>query len=227
MAFFVRFDPEYAGRVFHSHPWDIRVEPPRCTVEYFERTPQLAMGPPLEQYMAAYLMQGQVPLKRAAAKSLARFGSPAAAGPLWDAFRYFHDYWKGKREELDLNRDGVLLEVDLRNAIARGRNWIATEADLRTIESLCISEQCVNETREDLLNWQSPLKIEVYGERDGMRGHVAQYHEIKSLDALEEKLAQFPQETPFLLTAVGVGAGETAAHIREYAAAHGLTLASH
>jgi hypothetical protein len=227
IAYFVRVDPAYADRVFHSHPWDIHVEPPRCTLQYFERTPQIAMGPGLERYMAAYLMQGQVPLKRAAAQSLGRFGSPAAAGPLWDAFRYFHDYWKGKQEELEQNRDGVFLEVDLRDAIARGRNWLATEADLRTIESLCISERCVNETRQDLLSWQRPLKIEVYGELGGIRGHVTQYHNIASIGVLEEKLGQFPKETPFLLTASGVGAGETAAHIRAYAAAHGLTLVSH
>ena len=227
MAYFVRFDPAYADRVFHSHPWDIHAAPPLCTVQYFERTSKLAMGPPLEQYMAAYLMQGQVPLKRSAAQSLGRFGSPAAVGPLWDAFRYFHDYWKGKQEELDRNGAGVPLEVDLRNAIARGTHWLATEADLRTIESLCISERCVNETRQDLLSWQRPLKIEVYGELGGIRGHVTQYHNIASIGVLEEKLGQFPKETPFLLTASGVGAGETAAHIRAYAAAHGLTLVSH
>ncbi|MGB7759847.1 MAG: hypothetical protein WBL61_08465 [Bryobacteraceae bacterium] len=227
MAYFVRVDPDYADRVFHSHPWDIHVEPPKCTLQYFERTPQLAMGPPLEQYMAAYLMQGQVPLKRAAARSLGRFGSSAAAGPLWDAFRYFHDWWKGKPEELEQNRDGVLLEVDLRNAIARGTHWVATDADLRTIESLCISEQCVNETREDLLSWRKPLKIEVYGGLGGMKGFVAQYRDIAPIDALEEKLGEFPKETPFLLSAVGDRDGSVAAHIRAYAAAHGLTLVSH
>jgi len=227
MAYFVRVDPSYADQVFHSHPWDIRVAAPRCTMQYFERTPQIAMGPALEQYLAAYLMQGEVPLKRSAAQSLGRFGSPAAIGPLWDAFRYFHDYWKGKQAELDQNREGVLLEVELRNAIARGRHWLATEADLRTIESLCISERCVGETRQDLAAWQRPLRIEVYAEFGGIGAHVAQYNGITSMDALEEKLGQFPKETQFLLTAGGDGAGETDARIREYAAAHGLTLALH
>jgi len=227
MAYFVRFDPVYADRVFHSHAWNIHVEPPKCTLEYFERTPQVAMGPPLERYMAAYLMQGQVPLKRTAAQSLGRFGSPAAVGPLWDAFRYFHDYWKGKPEELDRNGAGVPLEVDLRNAIARGTHWLATEADLRTIESLCISQRCLDETRQDLLAWQRPLKIEVDGEFGGIRAAVAQYYGITSIDALEEKLGQFPKETQFLFAARGADADAAAARIREYAAAHGLIFVSH
>jgi hypothetical protein len=52
IAYFVRVDPSYADLVFHSHPWDMHRAPPRCTVRYFERTPQIAMGPVLERYMA-------------------------------------------------------------------------------------------------------------------------------------------------------------------------------
>ena len=53
MAYFVRVDPAYADRVFHSHPWDMRAAPPPCAAPYFERTPKIAMGPALERYMTA------------------------------------------------------------------------------------------------------------------------------------------------------------------------------
>ena len=226
MAYFVRVDPAYADREFHSHPWDMQARPPRCTVRYFERTPQIASGPALERYITAYLNHGSVPLKRTAAKSLENFGSPAAVGPLWEAFRYFHDYWKGKQAELAQNAEGVSLEVELRNAIARGRHWLATETDLRTMESLCISEQCLYETQQDLRAWQRPLRIEVSNWPGGIRAQVAQYYGITSLEALEKKLEQFPKGTQFLLTARGANAGEAAARIRKYAAAQGLTVIS-
>ena len=224
MAYFVRVDPAYAGRVFHSHPWDMHGAPPPCAARYFERTPQIAMGPVLEQYMTAYLMHGDVLLKKTAAQSLGRFGSPAAAGPLWDAFRYFHDYWKGKPTELAQNNEGVFLEVELRNAIARGRHWLATETDLRTIESLCVSERCLFETQQDLRAWQRPLRIEVRSEPGGIRGQVAQYYGIGSVEALEEKVGQFPKGTQFVLTAIGGDDDGFTARIRKYAAAHGLTV---
>jgi len=225
MAYFVRVDPAYADGVFHSHPWDIRVAPPGCTAQYFQRTPPIAMGPGLERYMTAYLMQGNVPLKKIAAQQLGRYGSPAAVWALWDAFRYFHDYWKGKPAELTQNSDE---EVGLRNAIARGRHWLATETDLRTIESLCISERCVYETEQDLEAWRPPLKIEVSGWPGvGARGQVAQYHMIESIEALEEKLGQFPKGTQFVLMADGDGVdGATTVRLRNYAAAHGLTVVS-
>jgi hypothetical protein len=223
MAYFVRVDAAYADRVFHSHSWDMQAEPPRCTAMYFDRTPRIAMGPVLEKYMVAYLMHRTVNLKKTAALSLGRFGSPAALAPLWDAFRYFHDYWKGQAAELAQNREGEFLEMELRNAIARGRHWLATDTDLRTIESLCVSERCLAETGQDLRAWQKPLRLELRG--DGMHGVVAQYYEFESLQDIEEKLGQFPKGTQFVLTTTG-GGNEGADELRKYAASHGLTIVS-
>ncbi len=220
MAYFVRVDPAYADRVFHSHPWDVKVEPPRCTGMIFDRTPRIAMGPVLEKYMAAYLMQGTVQLKKAAAQSLGKFGSPEALGPLWDAFRYFHDYWKGKEAELVRNGEGVGLEVELRNAIARGRHWLATDADLRLILSLCVSERCRYETQQDLHAWQKPLRLELRGQANAA---IAQYDQFESLADIEGKLGQFPKGTRFELTAAPA-ASEAAAEIRKFGAAHGLAI---
>jgi hypothetical protein len=203
MAYFVRVDPAYADRIFHSHPWDVKVEPPRCTGMIFDRTPRIAMGPVLEKYMAAYLMQGTVYLKKAAAQSLGKFGSPAALGPLWDTFRYFHDYWKGKEAELVRNGEGVGLEMELRNAIARGRHWLATDADLRLLESLCISGGCVAETERDLRTWQRPLHIDLYSQ--------------------SRELGQFPTGTQFVFSPSS-SASEAAAEIRKFGAARGLAI---
>lgn len=215
MAYFVRLDPAYAARVLQAAAYP-------CTVRYFERTPTLAMAPVLERYIAPYLMQGNVPEKMAAAKSLGRYGSPAALGPLWDTFRYFHEYWKGKQAALAQNQGGEFLETELRSAIARGRHWLATEADLRTIESLCISERCQYETQNDLQAWQKPLRIEIDDlPGGGWWAGVAQYRNLGSIEALEEKLGQFPKGTEFLLYP---GDPSIAARIRKHAAARGLVI---
>ena len=197
MAYFVRVDPEYAERVFRRQPWDMQADPPPCALQYFERTAALAMHPVLEQYMAAFLMHRMVPVKRRAAHSLARYGSAAAVGPLWDAFHYFHDYWKDQGRP---NQEGVILEVALRNAIARGRNWLAGETDLRLMESLCISAECASDARQDLAAWQGAPQIEIYEQARGIRASVAQYSDIETMEALEAKLAQFPRGTQFALT---------------------------
>jgi hypothetical protein len=224
MAYFVRVDPAYADGVFRSHAWDMQVAPPRCTVQYFERTPRLAMHPVLEKYLDAYLMHSDVHVKTTAAHSLGRYGSAAAQAPLWDTFRYFHEYWKGKGAELAKNGEGIALEVELRNAIARGNNWLMTETDLRTIESLCISERCLYETQQDLAALQKPLRIEILEQPGGVRSAVAQYYGIETVMALEARLAQFPRGTQFVLMARGLNIKQAADEIRSFAQQHGLLV---
>lgn len=223
-AYFVRVDPEYADRIFHGHPWDMHAPLPRCTVQYFQRTPPLAMGPPLERYLAAYLMYADVYIKGTAARSLARYGSASALPPLWDAFRYFHEYWKGKKAELERLGEGVQLEVDLRDAIARGRAWLTTETDLRLIESLCISGRCAEETRRDLDSMQQPIRIEITAQPFGLSARVAQYFALESIAAVESKLAKFPRGTRFILWAPSGESARIAEEIRRFAVEKGLIV---
>jgi hypothetical protein len=192
---------------------------------YFQRTAPLAMGPELESYMAAYLMHANVGLKTIAAQMLGLYASKSAAGPLWDAFRYFHDYWKDRRAELPPNGAGVQLEVALRNAIARGHNWLADAADLHLMESVCISERCLYETQQDLRAWQQmPLRLEVSSQGGDARATVAQYYGLESMEALEQKLAQFPRGTSFLVSTWGEDAAQALAAIRQLAERQGLIL---
>ena len=225
-AYFVRVDPAYADRIFHNHPWDMHTPPPRCTVQYFNRTPPLAMGPPLERYLAAYLMNSDVYVKSTAARALGRYGTASALPALWDVFRYFHEYWKGKDAELEQLGEGMNLEADLRNAIAHGRGWLVPEAGLRVIESLCISGRCVGETRQDLESVKPPLHIEIaQWASEELGARVAQYSWLDSVAAIESKLAQYPRGTRFVLYAPAGGpAAEVANEVRRFAEGKGLVV---
>ena len=222
VAYFVRVDPAYADKVFRSSPWNMQAPAPRCAVDTFLRTPHLAMHAVLEKYMAAYLMHNDVHVKTVAAQALGRYGSETAQMPLWDSFRYFHEYWKGKGAQLAVNGEGVVLEAELRNAIARGRNWLTTDIDLRKMESLCISERCRADAAEDLRNWQKPLRIEIMDQPNGST--VAQYNRLEGVEAIEAKLAQFPRGTQFILNARGQDAGVQGDRIRAFASTHGLVV---
>ncbi len=225
VAYFVRVDPTYADRIFHNHPWDMHTPPPRCTVQYFNRTPPLAMGPPLERYLAAYLMHSDVYVKSTAVRVLERSGTASAPPALWDAFRYFHEYWNGKNADLERLGEGVNLEVDLRNAIAHGRGWLVSEADLHLIESLCISGRCVGETRQDLESVKPPLRIEITSGPSGeVMARVAQYFSLDSVAAIESKLAQYPRGTRFVLYAPSGPIAEIANQIRRFAEGKGLVI---
>jgi hypothetical protein len=198
MAYFLRTDPEYADAVFHRHPWDMHGPAP-CAFEYFTRTPKLRMHKVLEKYLSAYLMHEDVRLKQAAAEALGRYGSPAAEEPLWAAFRYFHEYWKDRRNEVAPMSANEMLECSLRNAIARARNWLVREPNLRLIESLCITERCLWETQSDLQQTKAPFCAMVYAnDPSSFRASLAQYT-LTSLADLKAKLAQYPKGTPYEL----------------------------
>lgn len=222
VAYFVRADPAYADKLFRSSPWNMQKPVPRCAVDIFLRTSPLAMHPVLEKYMVAYLMHSEVHVKTVAAQALGRYGSKTVQLPLWDSFRYFHEYWKGKEAQLAVNGEGVVLEAELRNAIARGRNWLTTDTDLRTIASLCISERCRADTAGDLRIWLKPLRIEIMDPPNGST--VAQYYGLEGVEAVEAKLSQFPTGTQFVLTARIQDASAQADRIRAFASGHGLVV---
>jgi len=216
LAYFVRVDPAYADGVLHAKPWGMHAPAPMCTVQYFNRTAPLAMSPELERYIAAYLMHSDVHIKTSAAHSLARYGTAAALPKLWETFRYFHEWWQGKGPELEKNGEAAMLEVELANAITRGSGWLATPAELRQVEPLCIGQRCRVEVQSDLRTWEAPLRIDVI---EGQY-RVAQYSGLQSLAELEAKLAQFPRGTKFALS----GSGSEAEEVRRFASDHGLQV---
>ena len=116
--------------------------------------------------------------------------------------------------------------MELRNAIARGRGWLATESDLRTIESLCSSGQCIAETRQDLSAWERPLRIELTDQPSGAAlGKIAQYFGLNGLDAVEAKMVQFPRGTQFTVYANGKESSKMADALLKFAAEHGMAAA--
>jgi hypothetical protein len=223
MAYFVRVDPAYADGVFHGGPGS-RHGSPECAVEYFERTPQLAMGNVLERYMTESLSQGDAPAVKAAAQALALYGSPAARESLLKAFHDLQDFQSsgGKLPLQGTPPRG--LDDGIREAILDARHWSVTEADLRDMERLCATERCRTATEAELQALQSPLRIFVDSSRDGIHAQVGQYYGLDSMEALEDKLGQFPKGTRFVLIANSVIDSEAEARILKYADAHGLII---
>jgi len=231
IAYFLKHDPAYAERIFKKEPWDLLGPAPRCAEIFFRQVPPLAMHKVLEDYMIAVVNHGDVRVKTAAADSLGRYGSAAAKAPLWQVFRYFHEYWKNRKEDLDRDEfvGNKFLEQNLRDALARGQGWLTAGEELKEIGALCLAEHCQRSSQEDLQAWRRPLRIEIHlnGYRD-FQGRVAQYGLIWSLDALKRKLAQFPRGTEFQLTVWdgGEAAGRSVivSDLRSFAASHGFRI---
>jgi hypothetical protein len=200
IAYFLRAGPAHAGSILKRQAWDMHAPAPPCTAPLIAQVPPLHMHRVMEEYLSAFLQHSDGDIKGAAARALGRYGSAAAEQPLWQAYRYFHDWWKNRREDLEKEQfvGNVHLEQSLRNALARGSGWLTDEAKLKQIDALCLGAGCLRDSAQDLGAWREPLRVTINLDMNSeFHADVAHYCGIRSLEALQRKLAQFPRGTVF------------------------------
>ncbi|MCE5310165.1 MAG: hypothetical protein LLG20_21225 [Acidobacteriales bacterium] len=200
IAYFLRVDPAHAESILKRQPWNMHAPAPPCTAELIEQVPPLYMHRVMEEYLAAYVQHSDGNVKGASALALGRYGSAWAEEPLWQAYRYFHDWWKNRREDLEKDEfaGNVRLEQELRHALAHGAGWLTGEAKLKQIDALCLGWGCLHDSFQDLNAWRRPLRVAVYAySGDDFRAEVAHYTNLRSIEAVERKLTQFPRGTVF------------------------------
>ena len=219
--YFLRYAPEYAAadldRIFAAEgsPY------PACR-DLSWRTRELGdsvRSPALEEIAIKYVNgHGSVTVKKGAAEVLGRYGSTAAEEPLWEAMAYFHEWWKGRKEELEgsAGDGGPHLEQAYRTALARADGWVLDAKGLNRLRDLCTTDWCRGEVGEWLRRAQSPLLIDLsMGGSGRVSAQVAQYH-LRNEAALLRKLKQFPAGTKFRWEhRPGAGAFQKARDIRD------------
>jgi hypothetical protein len=206
IAYFLRVDPAHAASILKRQPWDMHAPAPPCTAELIAQVPPLQMHRVMEEYLAAFLQHSDVRIKGAAAVALGQYGSAWAEEPLWQAYLYFHEWWKNRREDLEKEEfiGNVHLERELRNALARGSGWLTDDAKLKRIDALCLGWECLHDSFQDLNAWRGPLRMVVGLHGDGeFLAEVAHYSNLRSMEALERKLSQFPRCTVFQTSMYG------------------------
>jgi hypothetical protein len=237
LNYFSRTDPDYAESILKRTPWEMNKPVDHCGSHWIATVPRFGgVHGPFEDYLIAHLQHEGVPIKSSAALVLSGYGSTKALQPIWDAYRLFHEYWKDDKPQLEAPEylEGRRLERQFRAAIAQGRAWFANEATLRELHALCISEACRHDSLIDLAHWeQGPFRIELRigtepesRMRREWQGTVGHYRELDGLDAVKDKLSQFPSGTEFTLTVHGPPRDreQAAAELREFAAEIGFVL---
>jgi hypothetical protein len=161
-------------------------------------------APELEQTAIEHLNDPNLEVEVNAAATLGRYSSAAAEQSLWDRLRKWHAAWAGRASELP-NGTGVgltngletELELALVRALATGQAWFAGPAKLQQIKSLCVSPMELREVADMISRFSSAplISVSTFGNENFSAG-VLQYNP-RSLEALEQKLAQFPSSTVF------------------------------
>ena len=110
-------------------------------------------------------------------------------------------------------------------ALATGRSWLMDKPKLRDLAGMNRVRTILTKLDEYQKRWKSlPLNIYV-SVSAGLSGSLAQYS-FDSIDALEEKLAQFPSDTEFVLNTPEDSEGGAQCHARllAFLASHGMTI---
>jgi hypothetical protein len=114
-----------------------------CWMRAIGETARYFANPQWETIAVEALKDSTVIVKIDAVTALGRYGSPAAAAPLWESFRYWHDWWKDKPSAI--NQENIQLERAYMQALSQAGH--ATADDLTRARALCITDACRGERR--------------------------------------------------------------------------------
>jgi len=139
VAYFLRVDPVWGEKVLRQSLAERGYTMGRCWLGIIGQAAVYYSGPVWERVAIDALQDPAVPVKIDAVRSLAQYGSPAAKPALFDAFRYWHEWWENRGEQNDESRR---LEQAFVEAATRSKNWTPTDGDLATIRDLCLTAGC-------------------------------------------------------------------------------------
>jgi hypothetical protein len=206
LAYFQRADPIIGNQVL-DRALAAR-ERTKCHSSTLSVLAERQMSPHLEEVALKhlddpYMVSGAVGM-------LGRFGSAGAEQPLWRRYEKWHQNWRGRENELpdmvggdEPNTSQVALEVALVRALGMGRGWFAGPEKLERLKELCVSRYA-RRRAEGLIEQHTvnrSLSVSWWGE-DNFSTRIAQY-ELRSVEALKEKLAQFPPGRTFVWSCSG------------------------
>jgi len=192
-AYFLRTDPPYGEKLLRTAMAERSYEMGRCWMAAIGATARYFVNPQWEAVAVEGLKDATVIVKIDAVKALGQYGSPGAAGPLWEGFAYWHEWWKNKPAEI--NEENRQLERAYMQALSQAHNWMATADDLARAEALCITEGCRGEMEQNRRFWTRPLTVTVGQSSDGSFSVSLLQYSVQSLAEGRRRLLQLPKGT--------------------------------
>ncbi len=216
-----------------------------CNHEVFQLISETHYDPALEDIAIRSLDDPDPEVAMTAATMLGQYGSTAAEAALWRRYETWTAKWAGHESELDLmfsdrasdlsddrseNRTNqVGLGSNLLDAIVTGKSWLSDKSTLQRLAHLTTVRSLQRDLDGYLKIWDGPsftIVLDRSSATYGFRGQVAQY-EVHSMDALKNKLSQFPSGTTFSFSSTPVDSPaniQSVSELREFLNSHGMSV---
>ena len=207
-----------------------------CNRGLFQDVSAIHYDPVLEEIGMHSLDDPDPHVAMTAATMLGNYGSPAAEAALWQRYERWSQQWAGRESELDIVMGERLdkrinqlgLGENLVTALATGRSWLTDKGKLQRLARLTNVRRLRQQLDNYLKAWDNqPLTIFFNSPPNGFVARVAQY-ELRSMDALKEKLAQFPSGTKFFLSTSSdesTANDRSLSELRAFLSSHGMSVA--
>ena len=207
LAYALRVDPQSAAPLIERAIAARDAESNGCRRELFQGIGELQTDPVLEELATRSLTDPDPQVAQTAATYLGSHGSANAEQPLWDRYEAWSKEWTGRGKELRFVYAGENPNVwqeglgeNLAHALASGLGWLSDDGKLHRIEALSVTPNILKSVEEARKAWsERPLTIRCTPTGFSPSPYsftVAQY-DLRSIEALKTKLAQFPHGTNF------------------------------
>ena len=239
IAYFLRVDPSIGGEYLKQALAAREKNLSRCYTSTLLGVALLRPTQELEEIATASLDDDDPEVVAHAAQVLERFGSVGSEKALWRRFEKWHDDMQSRSEELRKQTMGVpalgapelsgqvIIEQALRNAIVHGQSWLADPEKLKRLRELCFTDESRAELDARIENWRRDINIFLNPDGEPISILVAQYN-LANMDALRQKLVQFPAGSVFRWRTVDsnsqVKAQEIFQQLKTYLEDHGMKL---
>jgi hypothetical protein len=208
-----------------------------CNHGLFQDISEIHSDPVLEEIGIKSLNDPDPEVVMTAATMLGKFGSAAAEPALWQRYASWCARWAGHESQLDITfgdhdeekTDQLGLGENLMSALTTGKSWLSDKSRIQRL-SLTKVRRIQRRLDQYLKIWEAPsLTISIRHSPGPYPFHaqVAQY-DFQTLDALKEKLAQFPSGTKFQvnISPAGSSAGDqTLSELRTFLSSRGMSVA--
>ena len=233
LAYFFRVAPATAGEDLNKALAAKDRGYAGCFNRVLKDVAELHMSAEVEEVATAALDSEDSEVVSQAASVLADYGSADAEKALWQRFEKWNEEATQTRSaetgEEKLTDDQVKIEKALREALTSGQAWLSDPEKLKRVRELCLTEKSRAELDYMITSWDPQIYVAFNSLVDKPYTLGVANYEPKSLDALKQKLLQFPKGTVFKFkTSVGRGdksvADDMFQQLKTYLEEHGMKL---
>ena len=203
LGYLLKFDAEGARPLIERAIAERGAGKTQCNHSSFQEISQYATGPVLTRVAVQALGDADPQVTNDALIYLMSYADESAEEPIWNRYVEWSDKWRGHSEALEaLDSAGDWVErglgENLGRALIANQGWLADRDLMARVVARCVGEQMCTQLRVTVEYAGPPYLVSVYRARNSESYGVAQYS-AKSLTLLDEKIAQFPNGTKFVL----------------------------